>query len=138
MGKVGVACCLIKGPQPSAEACPCADALQVPAPRDKQKKKKEKPCEFRSDPPIWRTLGTVRVTLESLLATEDLVATVCDFGILITEQPLQLPGLEEKVRSVSQGRVVRQCCQGQAVLQAEVQPPIPPIHPSVLRSIKWG
>lgn len=106
-------------------------------PRDKQKKK-EKPCEFRSDPPIWRTLGTVRVTLESLLATEDLVATVCDFGILITEQPLQLPGLEEKVRSVSQGRVVRQCCQGQAVLQAEVQPPIPPIHPSVLRSIKWG
>uniref|UniRef100_A0A8C0I970 Leucine rich repeat containing 43 n=1 Tax=Bubo bubo TaxID=30461 RepID=A0A8C0I970_BUBBB len=55
--------------------------------RDKQKKKK-KPRELRSDPPIRRTLGTRRVTLEALLATEDLVATVCDFGVLITEQPL--------------------------------------------------
>uniref|UniRef100_A0A8C3J1L0 Leucine rich repeat containing 43 n=1 Tax=Calidris pygmaea TaxID=425635 RepID=A0A8C3J1L0_9CHAR len=71
---------------------------------DKQKKKKVKPCEFRSDPPIRRTLGTQQVTLETLLATEDLVATVCNFGILVTEQPLQPPSLEEKVRSVSQGR----------------------------------
>uniref|UniRef100_A0A8C3J3N5 Leucine rich repeat containing 43 n=1 Tax=Calidris pygmaea TaxID=425635 RepID=A0A8C3J3N5_9CHAR len=73
---------------------------KVPMPRDKQKKKKVKPCEFRSDPPIRRTLGTQQVTLETLLATEDLVATVCNFGILVTEQPLQPPSLEEKVRSV--------------------------------------
>uniref|UniRef100_A0A8C8A897 Leucine rich repeat containing 43 n=1 Tax=Otus sunia TaxID=257818 RepID=A0A8C8A897_9STRI len=63
------------------------DGAKVPVPRDKQKKK-EKPRELRSDPPIRRTLGTRRVTLEALLATEDLVATVCDFGVLITEQPL--------------------------------------------------
>jgi len=100
-GWAGVACCCIKGPQPSAEACPHAGALQGPVPRDKKKKKKEKPCELRSDPPIRRTLGTGRVTLEALLATEDLVATVCDFGILITELPLQPPSLEEKVRSMS-------------------------------------
>uniref|UniRef100_A0A8C3J3C6 Leucine rich repeat containing 43 n=1 Tax=Calidris pygmaea TaxID=425635 RepID=A0A8C3J3C6_9CHAR len=56
--------------------------VHVPMPRDKQKKKKVKPCEFRSDPPIRRTLGTQQVTLETLLATEDLVATVCNFGIL--------------------------------------------------------
>lgn len=69
---------------------------------DKQKKKKQQqPCEFRSDPPIRSTLGTMRVTLETLLATEDLVATVCDFGILIPEKP---PVVEEKVRSMSQGR----------------------------------
>ncbi|CAM9553218.1 unnamed protein product [Bubo scandiacus] len=69
------------------------DGAKVPVPRDKQKKKK-KPRELRSDPPIRRTLGTRRVTLEALLATEDLVATVCDFGVLITEQPLQPPSLE--------------------------------------------
>ncbi|XP_075372239.1 leucine-rich repeat-containing protein 43-like isoform X1 [Mycteria americana] len=74
------------------------DGTKVPVPRDKQKKKKEKPCELRSDPPIRRTLGTRRVTLETLLATEDLVATVCDFGILITEQPLQPASLEAKDR----------------------------------------
>uniref|UniRef100_A0A493SSM6 Leucine rich repeat containing 43 n=1 Tax=Anas platyrhynchos platyrhynchos TaxID=8840 RepID=A0A493SSM6_ANAPP len=74
-----------------------------PVPKDKQKqkqqekKKKKQPCELRSDPPIRRTLGSRRVSLEALLATEDLVATVCDFGILITEQPLQPPSLEEKV-----------------------------------------
>ncbi|XP_075023782.1 leucine-rich repeat-containing protein 43 isoform X1 [Calonectris borealis] len=72
---------------------------KVPLPRDKQKKKKkEEPCELRSDPPVRRTLGSGKVTLETLLATEDLVATVCDFGILITEQPLQPPSLEEKDR----------------------------------------
>lgn len=113
---------LVKGPQLSAEACPHAGALQGSVPRDKQKKKKEKekPCELRRDPPIRRTLGTGRVTLETLLTTEDLVATVCDFGILITEQLLQPPSLEEKVRSVSQGRAVRQGCWGWVALQAGV------------------
>ncbi|XP_029881504.2 leucine-rich repeat-containing protein 43 [Aquila chrysaetos chrysaetos] len=79
------------------------DGAKVPVPRDKQKKK-EKPCELRSNPPIRRTLGTQRVTLETLLATEDLVATVCDFGILITEQPLQPPSLEEKERKKGKGK----------------------------------
>ncbi|XP_040433406.1 leucine-rich repeat-containing protein 43 isoform X1 [Cygnus olor] len=79
------------------------DSAKGPVPRDKQKqkqqekKKKKKPCELRSDPPIQRTLGSGRVSLEALLAAEDLVATVCDFGILITKQPLQPLSLEEKV-----------------------------------------
>ncbi|XP_058707700.1 leucine-rich repeat-containing protein 43 [Poecile atricapillus] len=69
----------------------------VPVSKDKQKKKKQQqPCEFRSDPPIRSSLGTTRVTLETLLATEDLVATVCDFGILIPEKPPEPPVLEEK------------------------------------------
>ncbi|KAM6377620.1 leucine-rich repeat-containing protein 43 [Pluvialis apricaria] len=72
------------------------DSAKLTVPRDKQKKKEQKLCELHSDPPIRKTLGTRRVTLESLLATEDLVAAVCDFGILITEQPLQPPSLEEK------------------------------------------
>uniref|UniRef100_A0A8C3UL57 Leucine rich repeat containing 43 n=1 Tax=Catharus ustulatus TaxID=91951 RepID=A0A8C3UL57_CATUS len=68
---------------------------------NKKKKQQQQPSEFRSDPPIRSTLGTTRVTLDTLLATEDLVATVCDFGILIPEKP---PVVEEKVRSMSQGR----------------------------------
>uniref|UniRef100_A0A663MLW4 Leucine rich repeat containing 43 n=1 Tax=Athene cunicularia TaxID=194338 RepID=A0A663MLW4_ATHCN len=64
------------------------------------KQKKEKPRELRSDPPIRRTLGTGRVALEALLATEDLVATVCDFGVLITEQPLT--GKKAKRRAENQ------------------------------------
>lgn len=102
---LGRGCCLIKGFQPSAEVCPHAGAVQGPVPKDKQKKKKkETPRELHSDPPIRRTLGTRKVTLEALLATKDLVATVCDFGILITKQPLQPPNPEEKVRSESRGR----------------------------------
>ncbi|XP_030085960.2 leucine-rich repeat-containing protein 43 [Serinus canaria] len=65
--------------------------------KDKQKKKKKKKSyEFRSDPPIWSTLATMRVSLETLLATEDMVATLCDFGILIPEKPPEPPVLEEK------------------------------------------
>uniref|UniRef100_A0A669PGD4 Leucine rich repeat containing 43 n=1 Tax=Phasianus colchicus TaxID=9054 RepID=A0A669PGD4_PHACC len=65
--------------------------------KQKKKKKKEKPRELRSDPPIQRILGSERVALDALLATETLVATVCDFGILITEQLLQSPSQEEKL-----------------------------------------
>uniref|UniRef100_A0A8C4KBF3 Leucine rich repeat containing 43 n=1 Tax=Dromaius novaehollandiae TaxID=8790 RepID=A0A8C4KBF3_DRONO len=61
-----------------------------------KKKKKEKPCELHSDPPIRRTLGTGRVSLEALLATEALVATVCDLGIPTAEEPPQPPSPEEK------------------------------------------
>ncbi|XP_023793069.1 leucine-rich repeat-containing protein 43 isoform X2 [Cyanistes caeruleus] len=71
--------------------------LKKTSAKDKQKKKKQQqPCELRSDPPIRSSLGTTRVTLETLLATEDLVATVCDFGILIPEKPPEPPVLEEK------------------------------------------
>ncbi|XP_063272246.1 leucine-rich repeat-containing protein 43 isoform X2 [Prinia subflava] len=62
-----------------------------------KKKKKQQPREFPSDPPIRSTLGTTRVTLETLLATEDLVATVCDFGVLIPDKPPEPSVLEEKV-----------------------------------------
>uniref|UniRef100_A0A8V5H4W5 Uncharacterized protein n=1 Tax=Melopsittacus undulatus TaxID=13146 RepID=A0A8V5H4W5_MELUD len=67
-----------------------------PACKDKQKKKK-KSCELRSEPPIRKTLGTRKVTLEALLATEDLVTALCDFGTLMTEEPPL--SVEEKVRS---------------------------------------
>uniref|UniRef100_A0A8C5J7T0 Leucine rich repeat containing 43 n=1 Tax=Junco hyemalis TaxID=40217 RepID=A0A8C5J7T0_JUNHY len=77
----------------------------VPVSKDKQKKKKKKKsCEYRSDPPIWSTLATTRVTLETLLANENLVATVCDFGILIPEKPPEPPVVDEKVRNMSQGK----------------------------------
>uniref|UniRef100_A0A670JXT5 Leucine rich repeat containing 43 n=1 Tax=Podarcis muralis TaxID=64176 RepID=A0A670JXT5_PODMU len=49
------------------------------------KKKKSPSPELRSDPPIVKVLGSGHVNLESLLAGEPLVETVCDFGILITE-----------------------------------------------------
>lgn len=104
-GLDGIAFCLIKGPNTQLTH---AGALQGPGPRDKQKKKKkkEKPRELRSDPPIRRILGSERVALEALLATEALVATVCDFGILITEQLLQSPSQEEKlVRNCPGGRL---------------------------------
>uniref|UniRef100_A0A8C3BU91 Leucine rich repeat containing 43 n=1 Tax=Cairina moschata TaxID=8855 RepID=A0A8C3BU91_CAIMO len=114
-------------PIPSDKSLPAG-----PVPKDKQKqkqqeKKKKQPCELRSDPPIQRTLGSRRVSLEALLATEDLVATVCDFGILITEQPLQPPSLEEKVvRSVSWGRAVGMDC-----WEGGSAHPALPIRPSV-------
>nr|XP_025970338.1 leucine-rich repeat-containing protein 43 [Dromaius novaehollandiae] len=74
-------------------------------PGDKQKKKKkEKPCELHSDPPIRRTLGTGRVSLEALLATEALVATVCDLGIPTAEEPPQPPSPEEKDRRKGKDR----------------------------------
>ncbi|XP_061322298.1 leucine-rich repeat-containing protein 43 isoform X2 [Pezoporus flaviventris] len=72
------------------------DGARGPVHKDKQKKKK-KACEFRSDPPIRKTLATRKVTLEALLATEDLVTALCDFGILITEKPPQPPSVEKRL-----------------------------------------
>uniref|UniRef100_A0A8C4KHM2 Leucine rich repeat containing 43 n=1 Tax=Dromaius novaehollandiae TaxID=8790 RepID=A0A8C4KHM2_DRONO len=78
-------------PQHGAKARPHPGAPQGTVPGDKQKKKKkEKPCELHSDPPIRRTLGTGRVSLEALLATEALVATVCDLGIPTAEDAISL------------------------------------------------
>ncbi|XP_048179013.1 leucine-rich repeat-containing protein 43 isoform X1 [Corvus hawaiiensis] len=69
--------------------------LKKDSAKDKQKKKKQ-PCEFRSDPPIRSILGTRRVTLKTLLATENMVAAVCEFGILIPQKPPEPPAVEEK------------------------------------------
>uniref|UniRef100_A0A8C3EVC5 Uncharacterized protein n=1 Tax=Corvus moneduloides TaxID=1196302 RepID=A0A8C3EVC5_CORMO len=79
--------------------CPCV--LHRPVSKDKQKKKKQ-PCEFHSDPPIRSILGTRRVTLKTLLATENMVAAVCEFGILIPQKPPEPPAVEEKVRKSKQ------------------------------------
>uniref|UniRef100_A0A8C5UEC5 Leucine rich repeat containing 43 n=1 Tax=Malurus cyaneus samueli TaxID=2593467 RepID=A0A8C5UEC5_9PASS len=93
----------------------------VPASKDKQKNRKRQQRDsgdfrgdppilnVRRDPPIRNILGTRRVALETLLATEDTVTALCDFGILIPEKPPEPPALEEKeekeekVRSMSQG-----------------------------------
>ncbi|XP_054852931.1 leucine-rich repeat-containing protein 43 [Eublepharis macularius] len=61
-----------------------------------KKKKKSPSPELRSDPPILKILGSGHVNLESLLAGESLVATVCDFGVLITELRPQLSAVKEK------------------------------------------
>ncbi|KAG6932951.1 leucine rich repeat containing 43 [Chelydra serpentina] len=63
---------------------------------DKQKKKKESPVELRSDPPLLRNLGSGHVNLESLLTGDQLVAVVCDFGVLIAEETTQPPSPKEK------------------------------------------
>ncbi|XP_053862886.1 N-acetyllactosaminide beta-1,3-N-acetylglucosaminyltransferase 4 isoform X2 [Malaclemys terrapin pileata] len=63
---------------------------------NKQKKKKESPIELRSDPPLLRSLGSGHVNLESLLTGDQLVAVVCDFGVLITEETTQPPSPKEK------------------------------------------
>ncbi|XP_024051893.1 leucine-rich repeat-containing protein 43 [Terrapene carolina triunguis] len=63
---------------------------------NKQKKKKESPVELRSDPPLLRSLGSGHVNLESLLTGDQLVAVVCDFGVLITEETTQPPSPKEK------------------------------------------
>ncbi|XP_044296885.1 leucine-rich repeat-containing protein 43 [Varanus komodoensis] len=61
------------------------------------KKKKKLPSpELRSDPPILKTLGSVRVALEGLLAGESLLETVCDFGVLAAEVHVQPPSPKEK------------------------------------------
>uniref|UniRef100_A0A8C4YR93 Leucine rich repeat containing 43 n=1 Tax=Gopherus evgoodei TaxID=1825980 RepID=A0A8C4YR93_9SAUR len=64
-----------------------------------KKKKKESPVELRSDPPLLRSLGSGHVNLESLLTGDQLVAVMCDFGVLITEETTQPPSPKEKVPS---------------------------------------
>ncbi|RXM93388.1 Leucine-rich repeat-containing protein 43 [Acipenser ruthenus] len=60
--------------------------------KEKGKKKKE-PVALRHDAPICRTLGSLRVKLESLLLGENHLESLCDFGVLIKEQAAKaLPG----------------------------------------------
>nr|XP_056715075.1 leucine-rich repeat-containing protein 43 [Euleptes europaea] len=61
-----------------------------------KKRKKSVSPELRSDPPILKTLGSGHVNLQSLLAGESLLTTVCDFGVLITELRPQPSALKEK------------------------------------------
>ncbi|XP_048370962.1 leucine-rich repeat-containing protein 43 [Sphaerodactylus townsendi] len=61
-----------------------------------KKKKKTASPDLRSDPPILKTLGSVHVNLQSLLAGESLLTTVCDFGVLITELGSPPSALKEK------------------------------------------
>ncbi|KAJ7309798.1 hypothetical protein JRQ81_007867 [Phrynocephalus forsythii] len=61
-----------------------------------KKKKKSPSPELRSDPPILKILGSGHVNLESLLAGETLMETVCDFGVLITESSSKPPSPKEK------------------------------------------
>uniref|UniRef100_A0A674JV13 Leucine rich repeat containing 43 n=1 Tax=Terrapene triunguis TaxID=2587831 RepID=A0A674JV13_9SAUR len=79
-----------------------------------KKKKKESPVELRSDPPLLRSLGSGHVNLESLLTGDQLVAVVCDFGVLITEETTQPPSPKEKVPHKTlplQGMNGFHCCQ---------------------------
>ncbi|XP_036870329.1 leucine-rich repeat-containing protein 43 isoform X2 [Manis javanica] len=50
----------------------------------KGSKKEELPKHLRQDPPTLRVLGEGMVALESLLAGEPLVSTVCNFGVIRT------------------------------------------------------
>ncbi|XP_061458526.1 leucine-rich repeat-containing protein 43 isoform X2 [Rhineura floridana] len=61
-----------------------------------KKKKKSPSPELRSDIPILKILGSGHVSLESLLAGESHMETVCDFGILITELRVPPPSPKEK------------------------------------------
>uniref|UniRef100_A0A8C2UHY2 Leucine rich repeat containing 43 n=1 Tax=Coturnix japonica TaxID=93934 RepID=A0A8C2UHY2_COTJA len=112
------------------DTCACIGALQGAGTKDKQKKKKkEKPRELRSDPPIRRILGSQRVALETLLATETLVATVCDFGVLITEQLQQSPSQEEKL--------VGSCAGGQGDVAWEGLQPVPLTVEFQMQLLRW-
>ncbi|XP_041083363.1 leucine-rich repeat-containing protein 43-like [Polyodon spathula] len=67
------------------------------ADKGKVKGKKKETVVLRHDPPVCRTLGSLRVKLESLLLGENHLESLCDFGVLITEQAANaLPGKEAK------------------------------------------
>uniref|UniRef100_A0A8C5UF46 Leucine rich repeat containing 43 n=1 Tax=Malurus cyaneus samueli TaxID=2593467 RepID=A0A8C5UF46_9PASS len=98
----------------------------VPASKDKQKNRKRQQRDsgdfrgdppilnVRRDPPIRNILGTRRVALETLLATEDTVTALCDFGILIPEKPPEPPALEEKEEKEEKVRKVTEAGAGGA------------------------
>ncbi|XP_015670916.1 leucine-rich repeat-containing protein 43 [Protobothrops mucrosquamatus] len=61
-----------------------------------KKKKKAPSPELRSDPPIVRTLGSLHISLEKLLAGASLLETTCDFGVQITERSVSPPLPKDK------------------------------------------
>uniref|UniRef100_A0ABM5F2N9 Leucine-rich repeat-containing protein 43 isoform X1 n=1 Tax=Pogona vitticeps TaxID=103695 RepID=A0ABM5F2N9_9SAUR len=126
-----------------------------------KKKKKSPSPELRSDPPILKILGSAHVNLESLLAGEPLLETVCDFGVLITESSVKPPSPKEKENkkgtkkdkktkagtesSASQKTLSPTTPKGKGrkkeSLEAERKPPLsPPLPLTVefqMRHIKW-
>ncbi|XP_004385090.1 leucine-rich repeat-containing protein 43 [Trichechus manatus latirostris] len=65
------------------------------------KKKKELPKELRQDPPILTVLGRGMVALESLLAGESLMSTVCNFGVVRTVESDRLTFARESKKNKS-------------------------------------
>ncbi|XP_027734445.1 leucine-rich repeat-containing protein 43 isoform X2 [Empidonax traillii] len=113
--------------------------------RDKKKKQQQQqPRELRSDPPILRTLGTTRVTLEALLATEDLVETVCDFGVLITEKPPEPPVPEEKDEKKGKDKNKKTKAEGKGKNKDTAEPeegqelqPVPLVVQFQMQLLRW-
>ncbi|KAL7986660.1 hypothetical protein Chor_012943 [Crotalus horridus] len=66
------------------------------ADKGKEKGKEKDTGKLRSDPPIVRTLGSLHVSLEKLLAGASLLETTCDFGVQITERSVSLPSPKDK------------------------------------------
>ncbi|XP_043924539.1 leucine-rich repeat-containing protein 43 isoform X2 [Protopterus annectens] len=56
-----------------------------------KKKKKDASVELRHDPPIVRELGSLFIKLENLISGDYVFKTVCDFGIISTEQTEKAP-----------------------------------------------
>lgn len=72
-----------------------------------KKKKKAPSPELRSDPPIVRTLGSLHISLEKLLAGASLLETTCDFGVQITERSVSPPLPKDKVPAEKQSSLVK-------------------------------
>ncbi|KAM9621909.1 leucine-rich repeat-containing protein 43 [Trichechus inunguis] len=87
------------------------------------KKKKELPKELRQDPPILTVLGRGMVALESLLAGESLMSTVCNFGVVRTVESDRLTFARESKKNKSK----------KAAKRGKSQPGVPP-GPSVCLS----
>ncbi|KAM4808157.1 leucine-rich repeat-containing protein 43 [Rhinophrynus dorsalis] len=69
----------------------------------KNKKKKDNLDELRHDPPIMKTLGSVHVTLESLVSGEKQMSTLCSFGVLYNNTEKQ-PSVCDKDSKKSKDR----------------------------------
>ncbi|CAH2295828.1 Hypothetical predicted protein [Pelobates cultripes] len=64
----------------------------------KSKKKKETFDDFRHDPPIMRTFGSVLVSLENLVQGELEVYSLCNFGILNSEEKRPSTACEKNIK----------------------------------------
>ncbi|XP_053555741.1 leucine-rich repeat-containing protein 43 [Bombina bombina] len=77
--------------------------------------KKENVDELRPDPPIERTLGSVTISLESLVSGETHFTTVCNFGVLCTDTDKQEAMCEKetkknKEKKLKSGRETEDAC----------------------------
>ncbi|KAK2502281.1 hypothetical protein MC885_013781 [Smutsia gigantea] len=96
------------------------------------KKKEELPKDLHQDLPILRVLGRGKVALESLLAGEPLVSTVCNFGVICTLESDRLtfirvregPCCNAPTPEMALGR------EGQPRVGGSSEPPAPPEAPA--------